>query len=386
MSDEVIITVVEEGVKEVEVTDGSRWGSIGGDIDDQTDLQSLLNTKVDAEDLGEMSFADDAPSDHNEYVRKDGDWHIASGSGTLAWGDISGTLSDQTDLQSALNAKANAADLGSMAEEDDAPSDSKEYVRKNGAWSEASGGGGAWGEITGTLSDQTDLQNALNGKSNTGHDHDDRYYTESEVNTRLAGKLFIYSSDTLSYWDDTPTADSTKPVTSRGIKTALDGKSNTGHTHDDRYYTETEVDTALSAKANNSILGDAFSTSVAYAIGDYCIYQGALYRFTSAHSAGAWSASDVTQVVAMNELAALSAQVASRMDFKITGTVSASNYTLTDSRINDNHWEVLSIYFETPGNVTTQIHWTTDITNHTVSLSATYAGSTNVVVKMHWVQ
>ena len=88
----------------------------------------------------------------------------------------------------------------------------------------------------------------------------------------------------------------------------------------------------------------------------------------------------------MDELAALSAQVASRMDFKITGTVSASNYTLTDSRINDNHWEVLSIYFETPGNVTTQIHWTTDITNHTVSLSATYAGSTNVVVKMHWVQ
>ncbi len=248
----------------------------------------------------------------------------------------------------------------------DAPSDNKEYVRKNGDWAEASGGGGgggaSWGSITGTLSDQTDLQNALDGKSNTGHTHDDRYYTEQEVNTRLAGKLFIYSSDTLSYWDDTPTADSTKPVTSRGIKTALDGK------------------------ANNSILGDAFSTSAAYAVGDYCIYEGALYRFTSAHSAGAWNSSHVTQVVAMNELAALSAQLESRMTFKITGTVSASNYTLTDSRINNNHWEVDQIYFATPSNVTSQIHWTTDITNHTVSLSATYAGSTNVVVKMHWVQ
>lgn len=164
------------------------------------------------------------------------------------------------------------------------------------------------------------------------------------------------------------------------------GKAENDHNHDTRYYTETEIDTTLSAKANNSLLADAFSTSKAYAIGDYCIYQGALYRFTSAHSAGAWDSSHVTQVVAMNELAALSAQVASRMDFKITGTVSASNYTLTDSRINNEHWEVLSIYFETPGNVTTQIHWTTDITNHTVSLSATYAGSTNVVVKMHWVQ
>jgi len=38
-----------------------------------------------------------------------------------------------------------------------------------------SGGGGtsAWGGITGTLSDQTDLQTALNGKSDTGHTHSD---------------------------------------------------------------------------------------------------------------------------------------------------------------------------------------------------------------------
>ena len=78
--------------------------------------------------------------------------------------------------------------------------------------------------------------------------------------------------------------------------------------------------------------------------------------------------------------------VAPHDTFKISGTVSASNYTLTDSRINDNHWEVESIYFATPANVTSQIHWTTNITNHTVSLSATYAGSTNVIVKMHWVQ
>lgn len=48
------------------------------------------------------------------------------------------------------------------------------------------------------------------------HTHDDRYYTESEVNTKL------------------------------------NGKSNTGHTHDDRYYTESEVDSKLAGKANSS--------------------------------------------------------------------------------------------------------------------------------------
>lgn len=45
---------------------------------------------------------------------------------------------------------------------------------------------------------------------------------------------------------------STNPVQNKVIKSALDGKSNTGHTHDDRYYTESEVNTKLNAKANSS--------------------------------------------------------------------------------------------------------------------------------------
>lgn len=35
---------------------------------------------------------------------------------------------------------------------------------------------------------ETEIDSKLNGKSNTGHTHDDRYYTESEINTKLAGK------------------------------------------------------------------------------------------------------------------------------------------------------------------------------------------------------
>ena len=41
-------------------------------------------------------------------------------------------------------------------------------------------------------------------------------------------------------------------MTQSAIKSALDGKSNTGHTHDDRYYTESEVDSKLNGKANSS--------------------------------------------------------------------------------------------------------------------------------------
>ena len=80
------------------------------------------------------------------------------------------------------------------------------------------------------------------------------------------------------------------------------------------------------------------------------------------------------------------AYVNSHEDFKITGTVSSGGYTLTDNRINNSHWEVDWIYFETSENVRSKVHWSTNTTNHTVSLSATYAGSTNCVVNMHWVQ
>ena len=176
-------------------------------------------------------------------------------------------------------------------------------------------------------------------------------------------------------------------------------------------YDETEG-TQMSAAQLNQMTGavnqlmtgiaSEFSTSISYSVGDYCMYNGQLYRFSSNHS-GAWNSLHVLAVVKItDELRAdntptansnklvRSGGVKSYVDshdvFKISGTVSASNYTLTDSRINDNHWEVDQIYFATPSNVTSQIHWTTDITNHQVSLSATYAGSTNVVVKMHWVQ
>lgn len=157
-------------------------------------------------------------------------------------------------------------------------------------------------------------------------------------------------------------------------------------THDDGLSIASSLGIIANSFDIRNMIADPFSESSAYSVGNYVTYRGALYRFISSHSAGAWSYSDVTEVLAMNELAALAAQVASRMDFKITGTVSASNYTLTDPRINNDHWEVASIYFDNGAVVTTKVHWTTNITNHTVSLGATYTGSTSVVVKMHWVQ
>lgn len=56
---------------------------------------------------------------HPVYYYKDGAIRLwtndAASISSVAWGDITGTLSDQTDLNTALNAKANSADLATVA-------------------------------------------------------------------------------------------------------------------------------------------------------------------------------------------------------------------------------------------------------------------------------
>ena len=89
------------------------------------------------------------------------------------WGDIGGTLSDQTDLQAALDLKADDSDLTDHTGDanihfGDAPSDGEQYARKDGAWEVTASEDPSWGGITGTLSDQTDLQAALDTKYESG--------------------------------------------------------------------------------------------------------------------------------------------------------------------------------------------------------------------------
>ena len=93
-------------------------------------------------------------------------------SGTATWGAITGTLGNQTDLASALSGKqatisgapgtwpsfgaAALLSVGTAAGTVAAGNDSR-----------FGSGGGTWGSITGTLSSQTDLNSALGGKQAT---------------------------------------------------------------------------------------------------------------------------------------------------------------------------------------------------------------------------
>ena len=72
----------------------------------------------------------------------------------------------------------------------------------------------AWADMEDTLADKVDTTDGRlsDARTPTAHNHDDRYYTETEVDGLLGGK------------------------------------SDTSHNHDSRYYTESEIDSALSGK------------------------------------------------------------------------------------------------------------------------------------------
>jgi hypothetical protein len=86
------------------------------------------------------------------------------------------------------------------------------------------------------------LQSQINDKSDVNHLHDDRYYTESEVDT-ISGSLQTNiddKPDTLIELTDTPSLYDTGKYL-RSTSSGHTGFSPDTHLHDDRYYTETEL-------------------------------------------------------------------------------------------------------------------------------------------------
>lgn len=79
-------------------------------------------------------------------------------------------------------------------------------------------------------------------------------------------------------------------------------------------------------KINNSI-ALPFSTSTSYAIGDYVLYGGSLYRFTADHTAGAWIGTDAVQVQLAEDVADI------KSAFRVSLSWDGSGYIKPDGTI-----------------------------------------------------
>lgn len=143
---------------------------------------------------------------------------------------------------------------------------------------------------------KTEIDTKLNNKANTNHSHtsdsididegneDNIWIDEYGANTQSIVNCFIYGHEkkleniddgaNKTVVDSSLSSSSTNPVQNKVVNNALNGKANsshshsisnitnlqsaldnksaTGHIHDDRYYTETEMNTKLNGKANSS--------------------------------------------------------------------------------------------------------------------------------------
>ena len=205
----------------VEVSGGSGgdavWGGITGTLSAQTDLQAALDLKANDSAIstvgktgqysdlaGKPSIIPEAPNDGKQYARKNLGWaevaaaaiptnpvlngitNFKSGLSGSVFTDIASNGSsfgfqspNAFDTPYEIGFKCDSSGMvvyvggsvwGRVYKGNDVPaSDNKQYVRKNQAWSElvAPTPTVTWGSISGTLSAQTDLQNALNAKANT---------------------------------------------------------------------------------------------------------------------------------------------------------------------------------------------------------------------------
>lgn len=139
------------------------------------------------------------------------EWHVSAALGTLDSTATCEKLADDTyawvEDARRLTGVVHSADLGTGT------ADSTKFLRGDGAWS-APTASAAWGSITGTLSTQTDLQTALDAKQATSAKNSANGYPGLDASSKLTGSQQVYGSavNTAAEGNDARLSDARAPT------------------------------------------------------------------------------------------------------------------------------------------------------------------------------
>lgn len=285
------------------------WGNIGGYLPNQTDLQNALNGKADKTDLNNFyTKSETYTKSEIDYKFEHLDLDEVKDEINLINDELTNIDNSITNIYTSLDDKLEADNIKAGA---------NITLNKNGNDIQINASGVLtsvdWGMIGGTLSNQTDLLNALNSKANSDAvvqirtDVDTNTSDIADIQTQLANTEhfkgyfattaeiealtgdtgdFAYNAETLTKWvyDGTDWVDSTVSVPDQVVPKSsliplMDGVASVGneaayasgnHKHpsdttkvnvtDFNSY-KTEVSTALNSKANSS---DVYTKSEVY--------------------------------------------------------------------------------------------------------------------------
>ena len=209
------------------------------------------------------------------------------------------------------------------------------------------GYGAEWGNIGGQIENQTDLSAAMLEKADTlivasNFDASESYAGGDYV--VRGGELFRFISDHTGDWDSSH-------VTAVNVGNELTGKSDIGHDHDDRYYTEAETDALLDDKQDTLAI-DSVPTQNSTAV----VESGGVY------AALVKSFRDVYKVTLPN--------------------ASSSKKSFTASGITSSHEMVVEgwAYLSNPAAVTSNLSITTG--TNSITITGTLTGTTNIIVTL----
>lgn len=170
-------------------------GVAAGAVADHGALSGLTDddhTQYHTDARGDARYYTQAQVD-SSLAGKSDSGHTHSAATTSAAGFLS--ASDKTKLD-AIESGATADQTGT---EIVAAIDSE----LGGSTWQSGGGSSAWGGITGTLSDQTDLQAALDGKSASSHNHDGTYAPDDILDSTISGDANNTITVSPKFWSGT---------------------------------------------------------------------------------------------------------------------------------------------------------------------------------------
>ena len=126
------------------------------------------------------------------------------------------------------------------------------------------------------------------------------YQTASSIVTEAVRQSGVNASTTyLAKTNDYQTVNSIIQEAQSLANTAATTAQNASIAKTSTYQSaEAIVSVAVANVTSDNASAEVFSTSKAYAIGDRVIYNGRLYQFKAAHSAGAWNSSHVNRIYA----------------------------------------------------------------------------------------